>query len=85
LLQLQRKSHARSQFDKLTCRGKFAPAVVAALSKKELMAMDELNEKIKENERNWEKNNGIPEKAQVQIVNILMTSHSKRYNNMPMT
>ena len=37
----------------------YGAAVVAALSKKELMAMDQLNEKIKEKEEYEHKNNGI--------------------------
>ena len=54
----------------------YGAAVVAALSKKELAAMDELNEKIKEKEEHGQTNNGITGKAQVQI-GILKTSHSK--------
>ena len=53
----------------------YGAAVVAALSKKELMAMDELNEKIKEKEECGRKNNGITGKAQVEVVNILKTSN----------
>ena len=56
----------------------YGAAVVAALSKKELAAMDELNEKIKEKEEYGQKNNGITGKAQVQVSNILKTSHSKQ-------
>ena len=52
----------------------YGAAVVAALSKKELMAMDQLNQKIKEKEKYGQETNG---KAQVQVVNILKTSHSK--------
>ena len=53
----------------------YGAAVVAALSKKELVAMDQLNEKIKETEKYGQKTNG---KEQVQVVNILHTSHSKQ-------
>ena len=53
----------------------YGAAVVAALSKKELMAMDQLNQKIKENEKYGQETNG---KAQVQVVNILKTSHCKQ-------
>ena len=43
----------------------YGAAVVAALSKKELAAMDDLNEKIKEKEEYGQKINGIIGNAQV--------------------
>ena len=46
----------------------YGAAVVAALSKKELMAMDELNEKIKEKEEDNQNSNGILRTKQVRIL-----------------
>ena len=43
----------------------YGAAVVAALSKKELMAMDEMNEKIKEEEEDRTKKMGILSKEKV--------------------
>ena len=53
----------------------YGAAVVAALSKKELMAMDDLNEKIREEEEDTKKKGGIFLKEQVGKIGQILDFH----------